>query len=73
MMGMKYSFDARLEFARRLSAIFQRSASNFSMPWRWSAVMPPGSCLPVWSAGLAAAATLTSIFKSPASLRLRPL
>jgi hypothetical protein len=23
MMGMKYSFDARLEFARRLSAIFQ--------------------------------------------------
>ena len=25
-MGMKYSFDARFELARRLSATFQRSA-----------------------------------------------
>ena len=25
-MGIKYSFDARFEFARRLSATFQRSA-----------------------------------------------
>ena len=37
-MGMKYSFDARFELARRLSATFQRSASNFSMPIRWSAI-----------------------------------
>ena len=38
-MGMKYSFDARFELARRLSATFQRSASNCSMPIRWSAVI----------------------------------
>ena len=31
-MGMKYSFDASPELARRSSAIFQRSASNFSIP-----------------------------------------
>ena len=37
-MGMKYSFDARFELARRVSATFQRSASNFSMPVRWSAI-----------------------------------
>ena len=36
---MKYSFDARFELARRLSATFQRSASNCSMPIRWSAVI----------------------------------
>ena len=35
---MKYSFDARFELARRLSATLQRSASNFSMPVRWSAI-----------------------------------
>ena len=28
MMGMKYSFDARFELARSLSAIFQRSVSK---------------------------------------------
>ena len=38
-MGMKYSFDARFELARRLSATFQRSASNRSIPIRWSAVI----------------------------------
>ena len=37
--GQKYSFDARCEFARRLSATFQRSASNCSMPIRWSAII----------------------------------
>jgi hypothetical protein len=31
MMGLKYSFEARLEFARRLSAIFQSPASNSPM------------------------------------------
>lgn len=35
---MKYSFEARFELARRLSATFQRSASNFSIPARWSAI-----------------------------------
>jgi hypothetical protein len=39
MMGMKYSFEARFEFARRLSAIFQRLEPNFSMPVRWSAII----------------------------------
>ena len=51
-MGMKYSFDARFEFARRLSATFQRSASNCSMPVRWSAIIRYrsflGSCLFLW-------------------------
>ena len=32
MMDMKYSFDARPEFVRRSSAIFQRSASKRSIP-----------------------------------------
>ncbi|RXH31594.1 hypothetical protein XH94_33920 [Bradyrhizobium zhanjiangense] len=30
MMGMKYSFDARLEFARRLSAIFPEPGFKFA-------------------------------------------
>ena len=37
---MKYSFEARFELARRLSATFQRSASNRSIPIRWSAAIP---------------------------------
>jgi len=49
MIGMKYSFDARLEFARRLSAIFQRPAANFSMPTKWSAPMPLRFCSTVTS------------------------
>ena len=40
---MKYSFDARFELARRPSATFQRSASNRSMPVRWSAIILPSS------------------------------
>ena len=40
---MKYSLEARFEFARRLSATFQRSASNRSIPIRWSAAIPSQS------------------------------
>ena len=36
---MKYSFDARFELARRLSATIRRSASNCSMPIMWPAVI----------------------------------
>src|SRR5579883_2133960 len=39
MMGRKYSFEARLELARRSSAIFQRSALNWSILEKWSAVI----------------------------------
>ena len=38
-MGMKYSFDARFEFARKLSATFQRPASNGPMSVKWSAII----------------------------------
>ena len=44
---MKYSFDARFEFARRLSATFQRPASNRSIPIRWSAVIHRSCALPM--------------------------
>ena len=73
MMGMKYSFEAKLELARRLSAIFQRSASNFSIPWRGSAVLLHASCLLVPGTGLTDATDLASIVESSASLRFRPL